>query len=63
MNKKDQEKELRNLLINPTLESGLYLIDTDLNDEEIESFIKEICVLMRRKSYFSHQKALFLNSL
>ncbi len=40
MNKDYQKEELRRLLINPTLKSGLYMIDTDLSDEEIETFIK-----------------------
>lgn len=40
MSKDYQKEQLRQLLINPTLKSGLYLIDTDLSDEEIETFIK-----------------------
>lgn len=40
MNKQYQLEQLRRLLENPTQQSGLYLIDTDLTDYEIETFIK-----------------------
>ncbi|WP_305733834.1 hypothetical protein [uncultured Phocaeicola sp.] len=39
MNKQYQLEQLRRLLENPQ-QSGLYLIDTDLTDYEIETFIK-----------------------
>lgn len=44
MNKQYQLEQLRRLLENPQ-QSGLYLIDTDLTDYEIETFIKteKIC--------------------
>lgn len=42
MSKYYQLEQLRRMLENPMLQSGLYLIDTDLEDEEIESYIKEI---------------------
>ena len=38
MNKAFELEHLRNLLMNPELPSGLYLLDTDLTDEEIESY-------------------------
>lgn len=41
MNKDYQMEQLRRLLENPALQSGLYLIDTDLEDGEIEKFVKE----------------------
>lgn len=39
MSKRYQLEQLRRLLENPTQQSGLYLIDTDLTDYEIETFI------------------------
>lgn len=41
MNKDNQLMQLQVMLKNPNLQSGLYLIDTDLNDEDIENYIKE----------------------
>lgn len=41
MNKDYQLEQLRKMLENPKQQSGLYLIDTDLNDGEIEPFIKK----------------------
>lgn len=45
MNKQYQLEQLRMILENPTQQSGIYLIDTDLSDNEIETFIKteKIC--------------------
>jgi len=45
MNKQYQLEQLRRLLENPTQQSGIYLINTDLTDYEIETFIKteKIC--------------------
>ncbi len=45
MNKQYQLEQLRMMLENPTQQSGIYLIDTDLSDKEIEVFIKteKIC--------------------
>ncbi len=40
MNKHYQEEQFRQLLMNSILKPGLYLIDTDLSDEEVETFIK-----------------------
>ena len=39
MNKAFELEHLRNLLMNPELPSGLYLLDTDLTDEEIEEYM------------------------
>ncbi|MBR1594553.1 MAG: hypothetical protein IJ659_07270 [Alloprevotella sp.] len=41
MNKDYQLEQLRRMLVNPELNSGLYLIDTDLSDEEIEECIRK----------------------
>ena len=41
MSKAYELERLRYLLMNPNLASGLYLLDTDLTDEEIEEHIKE----------------------
>lgn len=45
MNKQYQLEQLRRLLENPTQQSELYFLDTDLSDYEIETFIKteKIC--------------------
>lgn len=40
MNKAYELEQLRQLLMSPGLKSGLYLLDTDLSDEDIEAFIK-----------------------
>ena len=40
MNKTYEGEQLRKLLMNPELSSGLYLLDTDLTDEEIEAYIR-----------------------
>lgn len=40
MNKDYQLNQLRLVLTDPSLKSGLYLVDTDLGDDEIENFIK-----------------------
>jgi hypothetical protein len=42
MNKAFELEHLRNLLMNPELPSGLYLLDTDLTDDEIEEYITDI---------------------
>lgn len=42
MNRNYQLEHLRQILENPEHKSGVYLLDTDLNDEDIESFIKEM---------------------
>ena len=41
MNKNYQLEKLRRMLTDPSLRSGLYLIDTDLDDDEIGHSIKE----------------------
>lgn len=41
MNKDYQREQLRRMLENPMLQSGIYLIDTDLEDKDIEDFLKE----------------------
>lgn len=41
MNKDYQLEQLQKMLENPEQQSGLYLIDTDLDDEDIEPFIKK----------------------
>ncbi len=42
MNKSYQLEELHSLLFDSYLKSGLYLLDTDLEDEEIERNVKEL---------------------
>ena len=42
MNKKYQLGQLRRVIENPDITSGLYLIDTVLDDKEIEKYIKEL---------------------
>lgn len=42
MSKHNQLEQLRKMLDDPKQQSGLYLIDTDLSDEEIEAFIKQM---------------------
>lgn len=41
MNRSNQQKQLISALLDPSLKSGLYIIDTELSDEDIETFIKE----------------------
>ena len=54
MNKAFELEHLRNLLMNPELPSGLYLLDTDLTDEEIEEYIIELgCCSYMKESLFS----------
>ena len=43
MNKEYQREQLRRTLANPLLQSGLYLIDTDLEDVDIENLIEGLC--------------------
>lgn len=38
MNKEYQLEQLMRVLQNPQLQSGLYLLDTDLNDDELGTF-------------------------
>ena len=40
MNKVYQLEQLRRILEDPMCQSGFYLIDTELDDGEIESFIR-----------------------
>ena len=42
MNKEFQVQHLTEMMDNSELQSGLYLIDTDLSDPEIEAFIKSM---------------------
>ena len=42
MNKKYQLDQLMRVLQSSQLQSGLYLLDTDLNDDELETFLKSI---------------------
>lgn len=49
MNKGYQLEQLRRLLVNPALQSGLYLIDTDLSDEEIEEYLKNFGICSYEK--------------
>lgn len=42
MNKEYQLEQLMRVLQNPQLQSGLYLLDTDLNDDELGTFFKSI---------------------
>ena len=41
MNKDFQLEQLQRLLVDPEVKSGLYLIDTDLTDEDIATYISE----------------------
>lgn len=41
MNRSNLQKQLISALLDPSLKSGLYIIDTELSDEDIETFIKE----------------------
>ena len=53
MSKAFELEHLRKLLMNPELPSGLYLLDTDLTDEEIEGHIKELgCCSYMKESLF-----------
>ena len=53
MSKSYELEQLRRLLMNPDLTSGLYLLDTDLTDEEIEGYIKETgCCSYMKESLF-----------
>lgn len=53
MNKAYELEQLQKLLMNPDLASGLYLLDTDLTDEEIEERIKETgCCSYLKESLF-----------
>ena len=42
MNKEYQLEQLMRVFQNPQLQSGLYLLDTDLNDDELGTFFKSI---------------------
>lgn len=51
MNKDYELEQLRRMLEDPKQQSGLYLIDTGLNDEDIETFLKnQGYVIMLKKS-------------
>ena len=56
MNKNFQLEQLGMMLMEPGLKSGLYLIDTDLTDEEIEWYIKESGCCSYMRSPCSHQE-------
>ena len=43
MNKEYQLGQLRRVIEDPDTSSGLYLIDTVLDDNEIEKYIKDYC--------------------
>ena len=43
MNKAYEQEQLHKLLMNPELSSGLYLLDTNLTDEEIEMYVRRNC--------------------
>ena len=49
MNKDYQREQLRRMLENPMLQSGIYLIDTDLGDKDIEFLIKGIDGILYKK--------------
>ena len=49
MNKDYQREQLRRMLENPMLQSGIYLIDTDLEDKDIELLIKGIDGLLYKR--------------
>ena len=42
MNKEYQRDQLMRVLQSSQLQSGLYLLDTNLNDDELETFLKSI---------------------
>lgn len=52
MNKDYQRQQLRMMLENPMLQSGIYLIDTDLEDADIELLIKEIDGFLYKRGSF-----------
>lgn len=57
MSKAFELEQLRKQLMNPELPSGLYLLDTDLTDEEIEGHIKELgCCSYIKESLFPPSK-------
>lgn len=41
MNRSNQQQQLLSALLNPSLKSGLYIYDTELSDEDIETFLRE----------------------
>lgn len=51
MNKDYELEQLRRMLEDPKQQSGLYLIDTGLNDEDIETFLKKsgLCHYVKEK--------------
>ena len=51
MNKNYELEQLRRMLEDPKQQSGLYLIDTGLNDEDIETFLKKsgLCHYVKEK--------------
>ena len=58
MSKVFELEQLRKQLMNPELPSGLYLLDTDLTDEEIEGHIKELgCCSYMKESLFLPNKS------
>lgn len=61
MNKDYQLEQLRRMLVNPELKSGLYLIDTDLSDEEIEEYLKSfgICSYEKESLFPSLEGSIF----
>lgn len=64
MNKDYQREQLRRMLENPMLQSGIYLIDTDLGDKDIEFLIKGIDgILYKKGSLIPSQKVPHLNCL
>ncbi len=52
MSKAYQLERLQRIIMDPSFTSGLYLFDTDLADEEIESKIKSSCSVAFRKEEF-----------
>lgn len=56
MNRSNQQKQLISALLDPSLKSGLYIIDTELSDEDIETFITE-------KSYAAFYKENLFQSM
>lgn len=57
MSKAFELEQLRKQLMNPELPSGLYLLDMDLTDEEIEGHIKELgCCSYMKESLFPPSK-------
>jgi hypothetical protein len=61
MNKDFQKKKLQMILQDKALKSGIYLIDTDMDDDEIEKSISKLCYChyIKEKLYYTSQRNVF----